>query len=449
MEDTICAIATSSGIGAISIVRVSGEDAINIVNKIFKGKDLTKAKSHTIFYGHIYDAGELIDQVLISLMKAPKTYTKEDTVEINCHGGRNTTLKVLETLVKNGCRLATPGEFTKRAFLNGRINLIQAESVNDLILAETDAKRTLALNNMDGKLADKIRNIRNQMSDILANIEVNIDYPEYEDELVITEKMLEQHLTKYLKELKLIVAEAKNGKIINEGIDVAIIGQPNVGKSSILNFLLDEEKAIVTDIPGTTRDIVEGSITLNGVKINFLDTAGIRKTEDIVEKIGVEKSLDVAKKADLIIFCLNNNQEITVEETKLLNELKNKEIIVFVNKSDLPRNINLDKLKNYVVGNTKDINGLDTLKEAIKEKFNLSSIVNKDMNYLTNVRQITLITKAVMALENAYKAYLENKEVDIIEIDLKQAWNFLGELLGESYEEELIDNLFSKFCLGK
>lgn len=450
MEDTICAIATSPGIGAISIVRISGQDAIKIANKIFKEKDLTKEANHSILYGHIYDNEELIDEVLLSIMLSPRTYTKEDIVEINCHGGINTTMKIVELLIKNGCRLATPGEFTKRAFLNGRINLLQAESVNDLIMAENDAKRVLALNNIGGKLTQKIKNIREKMGDIIANIEVNIDYPEYEDELVVTNNLLEKQLTIFKKELQEIVNDANNGKIINEGIKVAIIGRPNVGKSSILNFLLDEEKAIVTDIPGTTRDIVEGSISLNGVKLTFLDTAGIHDTSDVVEKIGVEKSKEVAQKADLVIFCLNNNEDVTNEELKILDELKNQEVIVFINKSDLITKLDYKKLNtSYVVGNTKELNGLDNLKKEIQNRFNLNNIVNNNMSYLTNIRQITLINKAMDSLNSAYDAYLNKLEVDIIEIDLKDAWNYLGELIGESYSDELVDNIFSKFCLGK
>ncbi len=450
MEDTICAIATSPGIGAISIVRISGQDAIKIANKIFKEKDLTKEASHSILYGHIYDNEELIDEVLLSIMLSPRTYTKEDIVEINCHGGINTTMKIVELLIKNGCRLATPGEFTKRAFLNGRINLLQAESVNDLIMAENDAKRVLALNNIGGKLTQKIKNIREKMGDIIANIEVNIDYPEYEDELVVTNNLLEKQLTIFKKELQEIVNDANNGKIINEGIKVAIIGRPNVGKSSILNFLLDEEKAIVTDIPGTTRDIVEGSISLNGVKLTFLDTAGIHDTSDVVEKIGVEKSKEVAQKADLVIFCLNNNEDVTNEELKILDELKKQEVIVFINKSDLITKLDYKKLNtSYVVGNTKELNGLDNLKKEIQNRFNLNNIVNNNMSYLTNIRQITLINKAMDSLNSAYDAYLNKLEVDIIEIDLKDAWNYLGELIGESYSDELVDNIFSKFCLGK
>lgn len=451
MEDTICAIATGHNPGAISIIRVSGNEAIKIVNNIFKNKDLTSCPSHTLWYGHIYDEDELIDEVLVSIMKSPKTYTKEDIVEINCHGGLNTTTKVLEVLLKNGCRLAEPGEFTKRAFLNGRITLLEAESVNDLIKAKNDAARIMALNNIGGKLTEKIRTIREGMAKVLANIEVNIDYPEYEDEVIVTHELILKYLTEFSHDLKKLVNDAKNGKIINEGINVAIIGKPNVGKSSILNFFLDEEKAIVTDIPGTTRDIVEGKVSLNGVELNFIDTAGLRNTDDVVEKIGVEKSKTIAKNADLIIYCLNNNERVTTEELKYLNSFNEEEVIIFINKTDLPTKIDLELLKDkdYCLGNTVSIDGLDNLKKKIIAKFNLEKIVNKDMSYLSNIRQIDLINKANEAINSALKSHSENREIDLIEIDIKKAWDLLGELIGEAYEEELVNNIFSNFCLGK
>ena len=449
MEDTICAISTSMGIGAISIVRVTGPETVNIVDSIFD-RDLKNAPSHTIHYGHIKYNEEVIDEVLVMLMKGPKTYTTEDTIEINCHGGINTTKKVMEILLASGCRLAEPGEFTKRAYLNGRINLLEAESVNDLIIAKTDAARTLAINNVDGKLSKQISNLREKISKILANIEVNIDYPEYTDELEVTENLMHEYLDDITKELNVLVSGAKNGRLIKEGVNVAIIGKPNVGKSSILNSLLDEEKAIVTDIPGTTRDIVEGTITLNGVAINFIDTAGIRETTDIVEKIGVDKSKKTANNADIVLLVLNNNEEMTNEELTMLDKYNNERLLVFVNKMDLEKKLVLpETIKDVTYGNTIDLDGLNTLKEAISNKLNLGSIVNKDMSYLCNLREIDLVNKAEETLKNAQNNLEAGYSVDMIEIDLKAAWNYLGEIMGDSYEGELVDKIFSNFCLGK
>ena len=450
MNDTICAISTSMGTGAISIVRVSGNEAINIVDSIFDGNLIDK-ETHTIHYGHIKYDNTIIDEVLIMLMRSPKTYTTEDIVEINCHGGNSTTKKILEILLENGCRLAEPGEFTKRAYLNGRINLLEAESVNDLIVAKTDAARTLAINNVDGILTKKIRNIREKIVKILANIEVNIDYPEYIDEVQVTHNLMKDYIKDITNELQQLIEGAKNGRIVKEGINVAIIGRPNVGKSSILNNLLDEEKAIVTDIPGTTRDIVEGTITLNGVAINFIDTAGIRETKDVVEKIGVDRSIRSADRADLILFVANNNEKLTDNDLKLLEKYDSENLIIFVNKSDLEQKIEIpgNISREIIWGNTVDINGLDSLKNAIKNKLNLDNIVNKDMSYLSNIRQIDLVNKANLAIENANAALKNDMPIDLIEIDLKSAWEYLGEMIGDSYQDELVDNIFSNFCLGK
>ena len=447
MEDTICAISTSPGIGAISIVRVSGKDAISIVSNIFKGKDLTKVNSHTIHYGFIYDKEEKIDEVLINVMLAPKTYTTEDIVEINSHGGINTTNKILELLLDSGCRLSEPGEFTKRAFLNGRIDLVEAESVNDLINAKNDAARTLALNNMSGNLTKIITNIRTKLVEIMANIEVNIDYPEYEDIEIVTKDTLLPKLKDVQNDIEDILKTSRNGKLIKEGINVAIIGKPNVGKSSILNSLLDEEKAIVTNIAGTTRDIVEGSITLNGFLINFIDTAGIRETDDIVEKIGVEKSKKVLESADLVILVLNNHEEVTEYEKNLINSVPEEKRIIFVNKSDLEKKLIL--MQEAIYGNTIHINGLQNLKEAIINKLQLDNIMNKDMTYMSNVRQIDLIKKSLVSLKQAIDNLEAGMPVDIVEIDITSSWNLLGEITGETYQDELITTLFSNFCLGK
>ncbi len=446
MDDTICAISTAVGSGAISIVRVSGKDALKIVSSIFKGKDLTKVESHTIHYGFICDKDEKIDEVLVSVMLAPKTYTKEDIVEINTHGGIITTNRILELLLESGCRLAEAGEFTKRAFLNGRIDLTQAESVNDLIIAKSDNARSLALNNLSGSISESVKKLREKIVEILANIEVNIDYPEYEDIEVVTEGSLLPKLKIIRDEMSNMITNSKNGKLIKEGINVAIVGKPNVGKSSILNALLEEDKAIVTDIAGTTRDIVEGSITLNGFLINFIDTAGIRETDDLVEKIGVERSKKALNTADLVIIVLNNNETITGYEKEIMQLVSEDKKIIFVNKSDLENKITIKD--DYVLGNTIDKNGLDSLKKAIINKLNLNNI-SKDITYMSNVRQIDLIKKALNSIDTAIKNLENNLLVSIVEIDIKNAWNYLGEITGEVYQDELIDTLFSNFCLGK
>lgn len=451
MNDTIVAISTTLGVGAISIIRVSGNDAIKIVNKIFKGKNLEKVETHTINYGHIVDKDEIIDEVLVSVMKSPKTFTTEDVVEINCHGGISTTNKVLELLLNNGARLAEPGEFTKRAFLNGRIDLTQAESVMDLINSKNESKRKVAIKGLNGYVSNIIRNLRQEILELLASIEVNIDYPEYEDAIVMTNDIVKPKITEIKEKLTKIINESENGKILTSGIKTIIIGKPNVGKSSILNRLLDEEKAIVTDIEGTTRDTVEGSITINGVSLNIIDTAGIRETEDIVEKIGVEKSLSLINEADLIVIVLNNNEELTEEDKKILTACKDKKVIVVINKSDLERKINLDDIKyqNIVYTNTIDLNGINSLKEKIVELFNLNELEQQDYTYLSNVRQISLAKEAYQILEEVDNGIKNEVPVDMIEIDIKRAWEKLGEIIGETYTEELIDQLFSQFCLGK
>ena len=452
MNDTIAVISTTLGVGAISIVRVTGSDAIKIVNKVFKGKDLTKVDSHTINYGYIINNEEIIDEVLVSIMRAPKTFTKEDVVEINCHGGIATTNKILEILLNNGCRLAEPGEFTKRAFLNGRIDLTQAESVMDLIESKNEEKRKLAIKGLKGNVSNMIKNLRQEiLEELLAPIEVNIDYPEYEDIEVMTNQKILPNVIKIKKELARIIRESENGKIINNGIKTIIIGKPNVGKSSILNKLLDEDKAIVTDIEGTTRDTVEGNITINGVSLNLIDTAGIRDAKDIVEKIGVEKSISLIKEADLVIIVLNNNEELTEEDKKILAYAKDKQVIVVINKNDLAKKINEKEIEytNIIYTNTKDTNGIDSLKEKIIELFNLEKLTQNDNSFLTNVRQISLAKEAYQILEEVEKGIEYNIPVDMIEIDIKRSWEKLGEIIGETYTEELIDQLFSQFCLGK
>ena len=449
MDDTIAAISTALGVGAISIIRVSGKDSLNIVNKIFKGKDLTKVDTHTIHYGHIQDNNKIIDEVLVSVMKAPKTFTREDIVEINCHGGIATTNKILELLLLKGARLAEPGEFTKRAFLNGRIDLIEADGVMNLINSKNEQSRDIAINQLSGNVSSLIKDLRSRLVSIISNIEVNIDYPEYEDIEVVTNEKILPEIFNLKKELQKVIKESENGKLLNTGINVGIIGKPNVGKSSLLNSLLEENKAIVTDIEGTTRDIVEGQINLDGLILNIIDTAGIRDTNNIVEKIGVDKSLEIIDSSDLIIMVLNNNEKITKEELNIINNIKTKPHIIVINKIDLEDKLTLPPTLNPIKISIKDNIGIDKIKEEIKRIFNLESINTNDLTYLTNARSISLLKKSLSKINESISNINNNSPIDIVELDLKNAWDILGEIIGETYTDELIDELFSRFCLGK
>ena len=448
MEDTIVAISTSVGEGAISIIRLSGNDALNIASKVFT-KDLTKVDSHTIHYGFITSNNEKIDEVLVSVMKAPKTFTREDIVEINCHGGIATTNKVLEVLLENGARLAEPGEFTKRAFLNGRIDLLEAEATMDLISSKAESARKISINTLTGETSNLIKNLRSELVKIISNIEVNIDYPEYEDIEVLTNESILPDIKKFKEKLEEIIKKSEDSKVIKEGIRVGIIGRPNVGKSSLLNSLLEEEKAIVTDVPGTTRDIVEGSLIVSGIPLNIIDTAGIRKTEDTVEKIGVEKSLKIIDTSDLLIYILNNNEEITEEEKDILEKTKNKKRIIVVNKIDLKTKLNKKLLDSYIEISVKENIGIDKIKDEIKRLFNIGEISTNDMTYLSNARSIALLKKSLNNINDAINEINNNNPIDIVELSLKESWNNLGEVIGETYTDELLDELFSRFCLGK
>jgi len=454
MNDTICAIATSQGKGAIAIIRVSGEEAIEIVNKLFKGKDLTQVDSHTINYGHIIDnAGNIIDEVLVTVMRAPKTFTTEDVVEINTHGGIAPTNKTLELLLSNGCRLAEPGEFTKRAFLNGRIDLLEAEAVMDMIDARTPVQRELAANQLSGKVSDLINQLRDDMVQIISNINVNIDYPEYDDVDIITNDILVPKVTSLKNRIEKILEESKNGRIIKNGIKTSIIGKPNVGKSSLLNALIEEDKAIVTDIAGTTRDIVEGQISINGILLNIIDTAGIRETNDLVESIGVEKSLKMMNESDLVLLVLNNNEEVTQDIKDIIKELKDKTYIVIINKKDLESKINLEELDinkdNVIYTNMLKQEGIEELKQKIIELFNLGNIENSDPTYLSNARSIGILESCLESIKEVEKGLGNNEPIDMIELDIKDIWEKLGTINGTTYEEELLDEMFSRFCLGK
>ena len=448
MEDTIVAISTAQGIGAISIIRVSGKDSINIVNRIIKNKNLNKVASHTINYNHIIENNNIIDEVLISVMKSPKTFTTEDVIEINCHGGIAATNKILELLLFNGCRLAEPGEFTKRAFLNGRIDLLEAESVMDIIHSKTENSLKLAINQLSGNTSNLIKKLRQNLIEILANIAVNIDYPEYEDIEEVTNNTLKEKIIKIKDEINHILKDSKNSKIIKEGIDVAIIGKPNVGKSSLLNRLLEEEKAIVTDIAGTTRDIVEGKINVNGFLLNIIDTAGIHDTNDKIEKIGVDKSRNLIQKADLILFLLDNSTTMNEEEKKLLNEIKNKKHITIINKIDLDSKLDI-KEDNIIKISTINNTGINQLKDRVINLFELDKIEQQDMTYLTNARSIALLKQVYEKIKEIEESINKNVPISIIELDLRSAWEILGQIIGEHYQDELIDQLFTQFCLGK
>ena len=451
INDTIVAISTKLGVGAISIIRVSGDNAISLVNKVFRGKNLAKVDSHTINYGFINNGKEDIDEVLVTVMKAPKTFTREDIVEINCHGGIATTLSILDLLIEHGARQAEKGEFTKRAFLNGRIDLTEAESVMDLIESKTDNSRKLALSSLEGNLKKYINSFRDKLKHVLANIEVNIDYPEYYDIEEVARKELKEVITSLEKDLKNLVTKSEERQIIKNGIKTIIIGRPNVGKSSILNRFLKEDKAIVTDIEGTTRDIVEGSIIFDGIELSLIDTAGIRDTDNLAEKIGVEKSLSLIDKANLIIVVLNSSEELIDNDKFILDKVKDKNPIIVLNKNDLPSKIDKSKLdfKHIVSTNTNTLDGIEPLKEEIKSMFKLSEIKEDNYTYLANERQLSLAKQALKSLGDAKKSLESDEPVDIIEIDLKEVFDILGSITGESYSDELLDELFANFCVGK
>lgn len=446
MDNTIAAISTPLGTGAISIIRMSGKDSISIINKIFT-KDLSNEKSHTIHYGKIIDNNEEIDEVLVSLMRSPKTFTKEDVIEINCHGGLSITNKVLELLLNNGAVLASPGEFTKRAFLNGRIDLIEAQGIMDLIEAKTELARTQAMKELNGNLSNKIDLLREKLIEIISNIEVNIDYPEYEDINKVTNEQIYPKIKELIQEIDNLIASNEDGKIIKEGITIGIIGKPNVGKSSLLNAILEEEKAIVTDIEGTTRDTIEGTTIINGIACNFIDTAGIRNSDNIVEQIGVNKSKKIIDTCDLVLLVLNNNDIITKEEQELLEQIKNKPHIVIVNKIDLEQKLELNE--ECIKISIKEKKGLEQIKDKISEIFNLDKIKTQDMTYLSNARSISLLKKANNLLVFSLTNIENNYPIDIVEIDLKESWNTLGEIIGKTYTDELLNEMFQRFCLGK
>ena len=449
-DDIIVGISTAFAEGAISIVRLSGKGSIELVNKIFKGKDLTKVASHTINYGHMIDSNNnVIDEVLISVFKAPKTYTKEDVVEINCHGGMFVTNQIYELLVLNNARPATPGEFTKRAFLNGRIDLTKAEAVMDIIEAENLTASRMATSALMGSTKEKVDDLRKRLMDIISIISVNIDYPEYDDVEELTNNQILPKLKDIYGDIINILERSKSAKYLKNGVETAIIGKPNVGKSSLLNALLEEQKAIVTAIPGTTRDTIEAKINLGSVTLNLIDTAGIRNTEDVVEKIGVEKSFEVISKAELVLLVLDGSRKIDESDRELLELVKNKKHLTIVNKSDLKQVIDLNELENPIIISTSSTKDIENLKNEITKIIGIYDLKNKDITYISNARQIEKFSKAKDEIVESLNEIDNNLSIDFIDIHLRAAWLYLGEIIGETSTESLIDELFSRFCLGK
>lgn len=455
--DTIAAISTPMGEGGIAIIRVSGPEAIATVDKVYRGKHkLSDAASHTIHYGtlvSLHDA-ERLDEVMVSVMKAPKTFTKEDVVEINCHGGLVIVRRVLQEVLRAGARLAEPGEFTKRAFLNGRIDLSQAEAVIDLIRAKTDRAAKQAMAQMDGKLSRTVKPLRQRLLELLASIEVNIDYPEYDAEEVTLDAVLQEGRA-ILDDIRHLLRTAKHGKILREGLSTAIIGRPNVGKSSLLNALAQENKAIVTNIPGTTRDVVEEYINVRGVPLKLIDTAGIRETEDVIERMGIERSQQALNAADLLLIVLNAAEALTAEDRRLLAYTKDRKAVVILNKSDLPQKINRRDVEKHI-GSAPLVStsllrdeGIDRLEDAIVDLFFGGTLAADDAVYVSNVRHIRLLEQADETLREALDGAESGIPIDMVQIDLRRTWELLGEIIGDTVSEDLIDQLFAQFCLGK
>ncbi|WP_157173181.1 tRNA uridine-5-carboxymethylaminomethyl(34) synthesis GTPase MnmE [Staphylococcus epidermidis] len=456
--DTITSISTPMGEGAIGIVRLSGPQAIEIGDILYKGKKkLSEVETHTINYGHIIDpeTNDTVEEVMVSVLRAPKTFTREDIIEINCHGGILTINRILELTMTYGARMAEPGEYTKRAFLNGRIDLSQAEAVMDFIRSKTDRASKVAMNQIEGRLSDLIKKQRQSILEILAQVEVNIDYPEYDDvEDATTDFLLEQ--SKRIKEeINQLLETGAQGKIMREGLSTVIVGRPNVGKSSMLNNLIQDNKAIVTEVAGTTRDVLEEYVNVRGVPLRLVDTAGIRDTEDIVEKIGVERSRKALSEADLILFVLNNNEPLTEDDQTLFEVIKNEDVIVIINKTDLEQRLDVSELRE-MIGDMPLIQtsmlkqeGIDELEIQIKDLFFGGEVQNQDMTYVSNSRHISLLKQARQSIQDAIDAAESGIPMDMVQIDLTRTWEILGEIIGESASDELIDQLFSQFCLGK
>ncbi len=453
-SDTICAIATSMNSSGIGIIRVSGEESIPIVDSIFRGKNkLIDCDSHTIQYGHIYDNNELIDEVLIMIMKAPRSYTTEDTIEIDCHGGILILKKILSILVKNGARIAEPGEFTKRAFLNGRIDLSEAESIMDLISSNSELAMKNSIKQLSGSLNKIIVDLRNKILYETAYIESALDDPEHYDLNGYPEE-LSKKVDEMLDSINDLISSFKSGHILKEGINTLILGKPNAGKSSLLNTLSRRERAIVTDIPGTTRDTLEEQITINGVALNIIDTAGIRETDDIVEKIGVDKALDSIDDADLILFVLDSSRPLDENDIFIINKIIHKKVIILLNKSDLVSQISEEEIykkydKPVIPFSSVSLDGLKTLESKITDMFFTGQVKSDDTLYITNSRQAGCLINAKNSLSNVLTSIENMMPEDFFSIDLMDAYNYLGEITGETIDDDLANKIFSEFCMGK
>lgn len=457
LNDTIAAISTPLGEGGIAVIRVSGDEAVPLVERVFRSKTkLSDAVTHTVHYGFIVEpaSAEKVEEVLVTLMKAPRSFTMEDVVEVSCHGGIVSVKKVLDLLLQQGIRLAEPGEFTKRAFLNGRIDLTQAEAVIDLIRAKSDRAFKVALKQVEGNLSKQIKHLRYVLVELMAHVEVNIDYPEHDVE-EMTNVFIKGKCDTVMVEIDRLLVTAEQGKILREGIETAIVGRPNVGKSSLLNELAQENRAIVTDIPGTTRDVIEEFVNVGGIPLKLLDTAGIRETTDIVEQIGVERSKTALAEADLILLVLNSNEELQLDEIALMKQLADKQTIVILNKIDLSRRLDIEQVLSYfpkeriVELSLIENKGIDDLEKAIAAIFFEGKLESSDLTYVSNVRHISLLKQAKRSLQDALDANEQYVPIDMIQIDIRAAWEQLGEIIGDSVGESLIDQIFTQFCLGK
>ncbi|WP_025691492.1 tRNA uridine-5-carboxymethylaminomethyl(34) synthesis GTPase MnmE [Paenibacillus zanthoxyli] len=457
LSDTIAAVSTAVGEGGIAIIRVSGPDSITQVAPLFESRiPLTEAESHTVHYGHIVSpgSGEIMEEVLVTVMRAPRSFTTENVVEISTHGGVISVRRVMDVLLQQQIRLAEPGEFTKRAFLGGRIDLSQAEAVIDLIRSKSDRAFSVALKQVGGSLSQRIGILRQSLLELLAHIEVNIDYPEHDVEL-LTAEYVKDKSREVMGGIYQLLKTATQGKILREGITTAIVGRPNVGKSSLLNALARENKAIVTDIPGTTRDVIEEFVTINNIPLKLLDTAGIRETMDVVEKIGVERSKAAVSEADLILLVLNASEPLHEDELTLMEQIHGRQVLCIMNKMDLPPKLNKSVLLQYfdesaiVSMSVLEEKGLDQLEEAISELFFGGKLESGDLTYVSNVRHIALLKKAHKSLQDAYEAAEQLIPIDMIQIDVRLAWEQLGEIVGDTAADSLLDQIFSQFCLGK